>query len=386
MPLLLACWSAALLGSGMAFSSGQDLYAVLGVSRSAGAAEIKQAYRRRAKETHPDKNPSLPPEAAAEAFNKVADAYSTLIDDETRRQYDRTGSTANSQPQPQRQRQRHSGSFTFHFRRVNEWERPEVREAQAQVVNLLTELQLDMLAVDHDGGTAQRMIFLAFCQPNTEDILTKQVLFPHPFSGRSASGGIQWENVALFGKVRFNRKNELAAKFNVTPGPAPVFVAVRMGRPLSEFTMLSTSRHAEWEAWAWKQLQVDVWFKNEHSHEVSLYWMTGHRANFVATIAPGESLSQRSMLSHTWWARDSRVTQPRLTEGTCLGHFMIDSLEGHVFVIASRSCADDNGDCDAWAARGECRANPGFMLEHCRRACGACTDGDGAANNRKDEL
>lgn len=66
----------------------KDLYAVLGVDRAAPAREIKRAFRRRAKATHPDVNAS--PDAA-ERFLVLVLAHETLIDEEARRIYDETG-------------------------------------------------------------------------------------------------------------------------------------------------------------------------------------------------------------------------------------------------------------------------------------------------------
>lgn len=66
-----------------------DFYELLGVSRTASAEEIKKAYRRRAREFHPDTNPD--DQHAAEQFKEVAHAYQVLSDDEQRARYDQFG-------------------------------------------------------------------------------------------------------------------------------------------------------------------------------------------------------------------------------------------------------------------------------------------------------
>src|SRR2546425_1340787 len=64
----------------------RDYYQVLGVSETASTDEIKKAFRRLAKQHHPDRNPNNP--QAVERFKEINEAHDVLSDAEKRKKYD----------------------------------------------------------------------------------------------------------------------------------------------------------------------------------------------------------------------------------------------------------------------------------------------------------
>ena len=70
----------------------KDFYKILGVSEKAPADQIKKAYRKKAVQHHPDKNPN--DSAAEEMFKQISEAYEVLQDGEKRAAYDRFGHAA----------------------------------------------------------------------------------------------------------------------------------------------------------------------------------------------------------------------------------------------------------------------------------------------------
>src|SRR5256712_8945140 len=67
-------------------AASQDYYQVLGVSETASVAEIKKAFRRLAKQHHPDRNPNNP--QAADRFKEINEAHDVLSDPDKRKKYD----------------------------------------------------------------------------------------------------------------------------------------------------------------------------------------------------------------------------------------------------------------------------------------------------------
>jgi len=72
----------------------RDYYEILGVPRNATKEEIKKAYRKKALEYHPDRNPGN--KEAEEKFKEAAEAYDVLSDDQKRARYDQFGHAGGS--------------------------------------------------------------------------------------------------------------------------------------------------------------------------------------------------------------------------------------------------------------------------------------------------
>src|SRR6187455_1416871 len=92
----------------------KDYYTTLGVARDASDADIKKAFRKLARQYHPDV--AKDKKAAEEKFKEINEAYEVLSDPQKRKKYDQLGADWNRpgggfQPPPQWQGQQPGGGF-----------------------------------------------------------------------------------------------------------------------------------------------------------------------------------------------------------------------------------------------------------------------------------
>ncbi len=92
----------------------QDYYELLGVAKTAGAEDLKKAYRKQAMQYHPDRNPG--DKEAEQKFKEISEAYEVLKDEQKRAAYDRFGHAAFEQGMGRAGGQgAGAGGFDFHF-------------------------------------------------------------------------------------------------------------------------------------------------------------------------------------------------------------------------------------------------------------------------------
>lgn len=421
-------------------AASENLYAVLGVSRKASPREIKAAYRSKAKESHPDKNPGRE-EEASEKFRKVAHAFEVLSDVNSRRRYDATGDDSGGGGNGGRRGGRRSdprAHFQHGFQRrpYRLKDKPEVKQAQDRVLHVVSLEQLQTIMLD-DEGRLERNLLMVFFTPRLEELVTDEIVYPYPFAGMSPQS-IWWEDLLQTVSIRYHRSNDLSRFFGIDGGDdmeSPVFVFGKRGAKLPDeglrwlgdtiesqalgdrnqagggmFRRYSTKVRTDFETWMWRMIEVKVVFNNRHEHPVELYWIFETRADFKMEIAAGESATVYSMLSHEFYIRDARVDKwdgsPgrwKMTTGSSLGSWKI-GVEGDsedaapirpdgsvVIDIPNRWCLDMSGHCKWWDMQKQCKENPVFMREKCVQTCGYCGNDENGSflkdqGPRRDEL
>jgi hypothetical protein len=172
-----------------------DLYKLLGVDRKATVQEIKSAYRRKARDTHPDKNQNVPAQQAAEEFHKVVQAFEVLSDVSSRRRYDQTGrqDSGNSAgggnwnnwqwSSGQQNNKRGSNNnnnqyFYWNFRPpVALKDRFDVQEAMSRVLHVVSLEQLKLIMLDENDLLERNILICAYTPPlekNVDEEMVRQ--------------------------------------------------------------------------------------------------------------------------------------------------------------------------------------------------------------------
>ena len=128
----------------------RDPYQVLGVAKSADEAEIKKAYRRRAKDLHPDRNQGDP--KAQEKFSELNTAYEVIGDADKRKQFDRGEIDAEGKPKPKGAPARKAKPAAS----VKKKAPPRKRSVPAGVAAPESEDEDDIDDVPTDDGVAKR--------------------------------------------------------------------------------------------------------------------------------------------------------------------------------------------------------------------------------------
>lgn len=351
-------------------------YEVLGIERSATLAQVRAAYRSRARDWHPDKHPGNV-EGASQHFLEVVSAFELLSDQDERRHYDTTGETTSRQYREQMQR---------HERQRQRWQQQQQprrfvlnedhKRAMARVMAVKSRKHLEDVALGEDGLVDRHLVLALYDPGQCEDFLTFSALFPYPFADKLDEHGIWWEDVLQTAKARMTEEDgktpsRIAKRFGIDPKSCPTIIFARNGSSLwDDFEVLGLQRpHApRFESWLWPKLSTKVRFVNDHAHAVRVFWIRGLETFDPFDLQPGQTQTRNAYVSHLFAARDVRAGGP-LTPESVLKWAHIDSDENPFIYRIVSKCVDWNGDCGLWADQGECTHNPAFMHKFCSVSC-----------------
>jgi len=392
-------------------SGAKDPYTVLGVKRTASIKQIKAAYRKKALETHPDKNKDADSDVATEKFREVVDAFEILSDKMARKRFDyqynrqkqQQQHRQNSNNQQRRSQQQHRAEQQ---RREKEQQKnpkvdkmkhdPGVKQAQSRVMRINSFDHLTTVMLDENGRLERHLFMVFVADKSIEQMLDNIFLFPYPFAGMSKND-IWWEELLQSVKVRYNKPTDLTRFFSVPPNDhakrsgKPFIIFIRKGDSLQDFNVYRTTgsnwnQRKKLEEWVYQQLKTTVHFRNNHSSPVEILLMDGGVPRLKATILPTSAHSIQATYSDQYVVRDTRVDKfPggtndwKVTEGSILGRWNIMSKND--IDITSKACMDMSGYCEEWINRrgkmgkqNECDYNYEFMRSVCPLSCQICKE------------
>ena len=172
-----------------------DLYATLSLHPTATPSQIQKAYRLKARETHPDKNPSP---NANEEFRLVSEAFDILSDPKKKRAYDEQRRREQRMKEEQKRREQRAKEEQRRReerrRQAEQWEREQasmrkremIQKARAGYDNVMkwSKLsQLEDMAVDYDRNVyANNLLVMFVGNKAAERMGEEEYHFPYPFA------------------------------------------------------------------------------------------------------------------------------------------------------------------------------------------------------------
>jgi curved DNA-binding protein CbpA len=333
------------------FAACKDPYTVLGVKRSASKQEIKKAYRQKAKDTHPDKNPGVDAETAANQFREIAEAYEILSDTNARSSYDRTGKTDaqrnaeqwNNRRQSQQRRGSNFGNFwnfgrqeqqrgvKYHSYFYDGYTRRSILSSQSRVLTVTGLTQLQDITLDDDTGLTERYVLLAIYDSRIggcEELLNFFVMFPWPFAGfaREGDNSMWWEEIMITTKIDLADETEgsreiqdllkvaFDAKDVKSKQHCPTVAFFPRKARLEDFELWtpekelnSNGREGDLRSFVWQRLKMSITIRNRTPWTLKQWWLDGFRGVVLDDIAPDQTYTANTFLSHAFVYRASFV-------------------------------------------------------------------------------
>lgn len=338
-------------------------YDILGVHQRASVQEIRNAYRARARETHPDKARSGQEAAMRDRFLEVAAAFELLTDESARKAFDRTKTF-------QRPAKRYKRREPKEHAPLSEDE----ERASNRVLHVKSRKHLEDAALGVNGRVDRHFVLALYDEGECEDYLTYVTRFPYPFADKLDPHGIWWEDVLQTAKTKLtdadHQLSRIAKKLGLQVNKGcPQIVFASNGTDLfHDVDVLHRPSRAQLEAWLWPKLQTKVQFVNDAPFTVRTWWVHGGAAQDPRDVEPGATLERTAYASHLFAVRDVRTGGP-LTKESCLAWQHVDSDANPFVIRATPKCQDWHGECGDWANKGECERNDDFMRKFCHRTC-----------------